>query len=320
MGGNNMHVVSTLIVVLLLCGCIDQSTTCNKPYILVGKDCCLDENNDGICDKDKPSTTPQTILSCPGDGKNYCEGDVAYTNSICESGRWKYETKHCDYGCEQGACKSPSCYGKDCNDGNPCTVDYCSESTGSACKHDVVSGAQNGCSGSAGKCKRYVCLTGNCITENEVPCCGNLICEQGETFSTCPSDCKPKLNVIIEGCDKGFDLSNSMGEVTNVYVRIQNIGENDASGIYARASATDEGRPHPNKDLRLGDIPFNHERVIKLTVDTTSKKTTGITVDVTTEQGQKAEQSTKICNELDKSQKEMLEKLIIEGIKIVAAA
>ncbi len=34
---------------------------CNKPYIQVGRDCCLDENNDRICDKDKPITT--TTLS-----------------------------------------------------------------------------------------------------------------------------------------------------------------------------------------------------------------------------------------------------------------
>ena len=254
--------------------------------------------------------------NCQGDGKNYCEGNVCYSNAICESGRWKYETTYCTYGCSQGACKSQSCP-TSCDDNKPCTFDSCNEKTNFACKHDALDGAQSGCSGSAGNCRRYVCSRGNCITENEVPCCGNSICEEGETFSTCPTDCKPKLNVIIEGCTKGFDISNGMGEVTNVYVKIQNIGEADIKSIYAIASATDEGRSHPAKSLTSGEIPYGYERVIRLTVDTTSGKPTGITVKVAQE-GQTTTQSTNSCYELDKSQAELLEKAITIGIQSMA--
>ncbi len=49
-----------LVVALLLfiIGCKDNSITggtivCNKPYILVGMDCCLDKNDNSICDKDE---------------------------------------------------------------------------------------------------------------------------------------------------------------------------------------------------------------------------------------------------------------------------
>lgn len=33
---------------------------CNPPYILVGGECCLDQNSDRICDRDKPPTTTTT--------------------------------------------------------------------------------------------------------------------------------------------------------------------------------------------------------------------------------------------------------------------
>ena len=65
--------VSLLFVGLIL-GCSDfgQAPTCNKPYILVGTDCCLDQNDNAICDSDESatpgattpeSTTPTVVTS-----------------------------------------------------------------------------------------------------------------------------------------------------------------------------------------------------------------------------------------------------------------
>ena len=42
-----------LIFILLFSGGGTKAVTCNKPYILVGTDCCLDQNNNSICDKDE---------------------------------------------------------------------------------------------------------------------------------------------------------------------------------------------------------------------------------------------------------------------------
>lgn len=44
-----------LALVVFLVGCATQSaqTVCNKPYILVGNDCCLDKDDNSICDKDE---------------------------------------------------------------------------------------------------------------------------------------------------------------------------------------------------------------------------------------------------------------------------
>lgn len=41
-----------LFLLVFAMGC-QQKIVCNKPYILVGNSCCLDKNNDEICDKDQ---------------------------------------------------------------------------------------------------------------------------------------------------------------------------------------------------------------------------------------------------------------------------
>lgn len=45
------EIISIIISVVIFSGCLQQ--TCNKPYILVGDECCLDENDNKICDTRK---------------------------------------------------------------------------------------------------------------------------------------------------------------------------------------------------------------------------------------------------------------------------
>jgi len=59
---NTMFLASILLFSIFISGCTQQKVTCNPPYILVGNSCCLDTNNNKICDKDE-TTTPSTILS-----------------------------------------------------------------------------------------------------------------------------------------------------------------------------------------------------------------------------------------------------------------
>ena len=51
-----------LVLVSLLAGCTN-SVVCNKPYIQVGSACCLDANDNSICDSDEPSTTTTTVTT-----------------------------------------------------------------------------------------------------------------------------------------------------------------------------------------------------------------------------------------------------------------
>jgi hypothetical protein len=52
-----------LLLVILLCGCLRQEPqevqkpVCSPPYLLVGNNCCLDENSNRICDRDESTTT-----------------------------------------------------------------------------------------------------------------------------------------------------------------------------------------------------------------------------------------------------------------------
>ena len=42
--------VVLILILFLIGGC---KPSCNKPYLLVGNNCCLDQNNNDICDSDE---------------------------------------------------------------------------------------------------------------------------------------------------------------------------------------------------------------------------------------------------------------------------
>jgi hypothetical protein len=175
-----------------------------------------------------------------------------------------------------------------------------------------LSGAQSGCSGSAGTCSQYICSSGNCITQPLVPCCGNGVCETGETYVTCLKDCPapaPKLDVEILGCDTGYDIKHGLGEVTNVYAEIRNIGNADAYNVIAVSAASDEGEEHPNKYAVIGDIPAGYMTIRKMTVDTTYEVFATITVAAAADNADITQESINDCTEIDPK--------TIEGLDLV---
>lgn len=55
-----------VLTILILSGCGESSITggavvCNKPYILVGNDCCLDKNDNNVCDKDEEDVAAEQV-------------------------------------------------------------------------------------------------------------------------------------------------------------------------------------------------------------------------------------------------------------------
>jgi VCBS repeat-containing protein len=103
-----------------------------------------------------------------------------------------------------------------------------------------------------------------------------------------------KLNVMIVTCDTGLDIFHKLGEVTNAYVMVQNVGNADATGVQTTLSASDEQKPHPDKSYLVQNLPAGEEIPLKLTVDTKERTATSITVDVTSaeEVGAKAEKAS----------------------------
>jgi hypothetical protein len=72
-----------------------------------------------------------------------------------------------------------------------------------------------------------------------------------------------------------------MGQVTNAFVTISNLGSTDLDNVCATLSGLNEGRPHPDKTKCLPSLPASYQVTEKLTIDTTFKQATPIQVDVT---------------------------------------
>ena len=82
-----------------------------------------------------------------------------------------------------------------CDDGNPCTQDFCSPETNYQCEHSPIVGPTKGCKDLVETCKQYQCVEEECQIVVLADCCGNGKCEAGEDWEICPQDC--------ELCDDG---------------------------------------------------------------------------------------------------------------------
>ena len=104
------------------------------------------------------------------------------------------------------------------------------------------------------------------------------------TFTPTPTATKmPKLNVLFQTCDTGVDIFSGLGEVTNAYITIQNIGNQDAENVRITLAASDEEKPHRDRQYVVPHLPPQYEISVKLSVDTQSGKDTVLTVHVSAE-------------------------------------
>ena len=105
------------------------------------------------------------------------------------------------------------------------------------------------------------------------------------TFTPTPFTNAPALRIVILGCNTSIDITHGMGEVTNAYVTLQNIGNVPLTNLTAVLYALDEGREHPDKIQEVASIPLGYEITLKMTVDSTYKAESPIQVEVTSDQG-----------------------------------
>lgn len=98
MVSSKLGVLCVFLVLVPLFGCTQTQLTCNKPYIRAGAECCLDQNDNNVCDKDEPVTTTGielrniTIASkgpCYNKAQYYVcianGGDIVFTDVESES-------------------------------------------------------------------------------------------------------------------------------------------------------------------------------------------------------------------------------------------
>lgn len=126
----------------------------------------------------------------------------------------------------------------------------------------------------------------------------------------------PKINVLVRDCDTGFDIANRLGEVTNAYVTVQNVGTAAATNVQAVLEANDEEQVHPDKSYTIQHLPPGYEITLRLTVDTEGGIDTNVEVVVTADQDVRETASKLACRRYAVD-KDVLEE-IGELFKIVA--
>ena len=95
---NSRHylLIAILIFFVIIITSCNNKLTCNKPYILVGNDCCLDKNDNKICDKDEglSSSVQGNVIK----EKENCPFDCCVNSD--------YKVKECsqDYECKNNKC------------------------------------------------------------------------------------------------------------------------------------------------------------------------------------------------------------------------
>ena len=95
---------------------------------------------------------------------------------------------------------------------------------------------------------------------------------------------EPALQILVLGCNTGIDITHGMGEVTNAYVTLKNIGNVDLTNLVAILYALDEGREHPDKIQEIALLPVTYEVTLKMTVDSTYRQESPIQIEVSSDQ------------------------------------
>jgi hypothetical protein len=105
-----------------------------------------------------------------------------------------------------------------------------------------------------------------------------------QTFTPTSLVNAPALQITILGCNTSIDITHGMGEVTNAYITLKNIGNVNLTNLVATLYALDEGREHPDKIQEIASLSVLYEVTLKMTVDSTYKEETPIQVEVSSDQ------------------------------------
>ncbi len=200
--------------------------------------CSINPLCDGLSVNSKLCKDATTILTCPNTLTS-CSSGLYCNNGQCSS---------CSSVCD-GVCSGvgAACYGTDpdCDSsGNPtlacCGNSKCEGAAGescSTCPQDCgvcPEGCNpDTCKGSCGTCKEYKCEGDACVCSTILNCCGNGICEAGESYINCSLDCGPS-SISVNFIEPSINSEYVRGE--NVLVKVNVSYNENAPGTNANVS------------------------------------------------------------------------------------
>jgi hypothetical protein len=205
------QILFILVIAMLVTACVEvhneapegpQGPVCNTPYILVGTDCCLDSNDNAICDTEEPDYVPETSgdrelrdesLEDSRDSRSHdsdtTADENADTGSDAADNNVESETSTIVEDVEQGACGDGTC-----DNG---------ENAASCC---ADCGCEDGLFCSDNECKETEIMFE--LSPLSVWNCGDGTCSDIEDSENCCKDC---------GCDEGFCMANKCGEFSPIF-------------------------------------------------------------------------------------------------------
>jgi len=222
-----------LLLMLLIFGCTQKSESGNEVRCTSTSDCAKEQ----ICINGTCKLPPE----CRKVNESCAVKEDCCSGLACEG--YKCSQLTCPDGTRVDSLdQCPKCPAI-CSDDNPCTSDYCNSTTNYTCEHQPLSGDQLGCLGITGNCKIRTCSNGTCMNKSLSECCGNKICESGEDYNTCQSDC-PKANFeeTIKSIEKSIvHIETNFSSCCPIYSPVQYYGRNfsftsTASGVIYKIS------------------------------------------------------------------------------------
>lgn len=109
---------------------------------------------------------------------------------------------------------------------------------------------------------------------------------------------RARLGLRILGCATTLDLLRGSGEVTDVWVTVQNTGTASAEDVVVTAQSSDETRSHPDKLRTIATLPAGQEWSARLRVDTALGRAGEILVTAVAAGGQEAAVRAASCPQM----------------------
>ncbi len=201
----------------------------------------------------------------------------------------------CPYEC----CDSERYDYKGCQAGKTCINNTC---VATDCPYECCDGTTNQLKNCPSNME---CIANQCIKKIcPFECCDESIyqlknCTTGYTCTNniCVQIPEAKLSATIDGCQHGIDIFHGQGEVSNVYVTIENFGTKEAQNLKVLLTASDQSNQSNTPQIQVSAFPSVSKLKTKIKLDTQTGEgnQTIITMSVTSNDTQTITQTYASC-------------------------